>query len=325
VLLIITNLISIASLVWALRDARLGELKDDLTSMNWWWIAVAVLFDLTVYLWHAVRWRLLLQPVVDLPYGRTVRAIYVGLFANEVLPFRVGEVIRCYLLSRGTKLPFSVSVTSALIERVFDGVWLCVCLFIMLWITPMPRGLRFLVDGGYVLVFVVLVLALILGIAMFRRRETRAALSDRPWLRQFQILIDDLKIIGHSRYLLLSFLQSLPYLLLSTLPIYASMQGYGFDLSLLAAFSIMVILRLGSVIPQAPGNLGVFQFLVREGLEKLYHVAPDEAARFSLVLWGIVTLPLLLGGLVALAVTDLKLGEIQRAAETEASSLSKRA
>jgi glycosyltransferase 2 family protein len=323
-LLLITNLISIGSLIWTLRDAQLSELKDDLATMNWWWVGVAVIFDLGVYLWHAIRWRLLLRPVLRLGFGRTVRSIYVGLFANEVLPFRVGEVIRCYLLSSGTKLPFSVSLTSALIERVFDGVWLCVCLFAMLQFTPIPRSLRFLVDGGYVLVFVVLALALVLGFAMFRRHETRAAFSGKRWQKQFHVLIDDLELIGHSRYLLLSFIQSLPYLLLSTVPIYASMMGYGFDLSLGSAFALMVILRLGSVVPQAPGNLGVFQFLVRTGLEKLFNVVPAEAARFSLVLWGIVTLPLLIGGFVALAVTGTKLGAIHLAAQNEADTLSKR-
>ena len=104
VLLVVTNLVSIGCLVWALRDAKLGELKDDLASMNWWWVAVAVIADVVMYFWHAMRWRILLRPVVRLRYWDTVRAIYVGLFANEVLPFRVGEVLRCYLLTKETRL-----------------------------------------------------------------------------------------------------------------------------------------------------------------------------------------------------------------------------
>jgi glycosyltransferase 2 family protein len=323
VLLVVTNVVSIGCLVWTLRDAKLGELKDDLASMNWWWVAVAVLADVGVYFWHAMRWRVLLRPVVPLKYWEVVRAIYVGLFANEVLPFRVGEVLRCYLLTEGTGLPFSVSLTSALIERVFDGIWLSACLFVMLRFIPIPRHLHFLVDGGYVLGVVVLVLARTLGIAMFHHHKTRPAPSAKPWRRQLQILFEDLEIIGHSRYLFAAFLQSLPYLLLSMIPIYASFRGYGFDLSLKTAFGLMVILRLGGVVPQAPGNLGIFQFLARESLVWIFNVVPDEAARFSLVLWGIVTLPLLIGGLISLTVTGAKLGEIHRAAQNEASELSK--
>jgi uncharacterized membrane protein YbhN (UPF0104 family) len=129
--------------------------------------------------------------------------------------------------------------------------------------------------------------------------------------------MDDLELMGHSRSLITSFLQSLPYLLLMIVPIFATFRGYGFDLSLGAAFVLMVVLRLGTVVPQAPGNLGLFQFLVKESLEKLFNVVPAEAARFSLVLWGVVTLPLLIGGAISLAVTEAKLSELQEEARAE--------
>ena len=329
VLLVVTNLVSIGCLVWALRDAKLGELKDDLASMNWWWVAVAVIADVVMYFWHAMRWRILLRPVVRLRYWDTVRAIYVGLFANEVLPFRVGEVLRCYLLTKETRvltnqaLPFSVSLTSALIERVFDGIWLSACLYAMLYFIPIPRGLHYLVDGGYVLMIVVLVLAVALGGAMFHHYKSGPTQSTKPWRRQLRILCEDLEIIGHSRYLFAAFLQSLPYLLLGVIPIYASFRGYGFDLSLKTAFGLMVILRLGGVVAQAPGNLGVFQFLARESLVRIFNVVPDEAGRFSLVLWAIVTIPLMVGGAISLVVTGSKLSDLHRAARTEASEMSK--
>jgi glycosyltransferase 2 family protein len=276
----------------------------------------------SVYLWHGVRWQTLLRPVVRLKYWEPVRAIYVGLFANEVLPFRAGEVLRCYLLARNPLLPLSVSFTSALIERVFDGIWLSLCIILMLRYTVFPHSLRYLVDGAYVLGITVLVLALALGVIMFRRHKTRAALAgETGWRRQLHVLIDDLEIIGHSRSLWTSFLQSLPYLLLQIIPIYGALRGYGFDLSLGVAFVLMIVLRLSTIVPQAPGNLGLFQVVVRETLVKVYNVVPAEAARFSLVLWGMVTLPLLIGGAISLAVTEAKLSELQEAAKAEASQI----
>ena len=323
VLLVATNLLSIACLIWALRDAHLSELKDDLATMNWWWVALAVAAGLSVYLWQALRWRLVLRPVLRLGFWQTVNAIYVGLFANEVLPFRAGEVLRCYLLAEGTELPFSVSLTSALIERIFDGLWLFVCVFAVLHYIPLPPHMGFLLDGAYVLGAVLLVIALVLSVVMFRRHKVHAAPTDTPFQRQLHVLADDLEIMGHSRYLSMAFLQSLPYLLLQVIPVYASFRGYGFDLSLGTAFALMVILRLGAAVPGAPGNLGLFQFLARESLEKVFNVVPAEAARFSLVLWGIVTLPLLVAGLVALWMRGLKFGEIHQAARSEAGELTR--
>jgi uncharacterized membrane protein YbhN (UPF0104 family) len=316
--LALTNVVALGCLFWTLRDAHLSELKDDLATMNWGWVAVAVVADVAVYFWHGLRWILLLRPVVRARYQDAVRSIYVGLFANEILPLRAGELLRCYLLGRLAHLPISVSVASALIERVFDGIWLCLCLVVTLSFVPIPRQLHFLVDGAYVLTITVLAGAVILGVALFQRYRNRAAREPgEGWRHQLAVLMDDLGLIGHSRYLVVAFFQSLPYLLLQVIPIWATFRGYGFDLSIGAAFALMVLLRLGSAVPQAPGNLGLFQFLTKECLEHIFNVVPDEAARFSLVLWGVVTLPLLIGGFIAADFTGAHLGDLREAAKQE--------
>ena len=115
--LVVGNLLSLACLVWTLREANLGELGQDLARMKWSWLVLAAVADLSVYCWHGLRWSILLRPIVKIGASRTIRAIYVGLFANEVFPFRIGELLRCFLLTRWTSLPFSVSLASALIER----------------------------------------------------------------------------------------------------------------------------------------------------------------------------------------------------------------
>jgi uncharacterized membrane protein YbhN (UPF0104 family) len=325
VLLVLINLLSFGCLVWTLRDAKLGELREDLATMDWKWVALAVVFDIGVYFWHGFRWSLLLRPVEPVGFWQAVRAIYVGLFANEVLPFRAGELLRCYLLSTWTKLPLSVSLSSALIERIFDGIWLSLCLLLTLRLVPLPKHLHYLADGGWILASIVLGGTLLLGVAMFRRGNGTAPRPDpgarTGWRGQLSVLLEDLGLIGHSRYLYFALLQSLPYLLLQTIPIWASFKGYGFDLGLLEAFALMVFLRMGSVVPQAPGNLGLFQFLTKEVLEKIFNVVPDEAARFSLVLWGIVTLPLLIGGFIALWIEEADIVDLTRAAEKGASAL----
>jgi len=303
--------VSIACLGWTFKDFEPEKLGEELAAMNWGWVALAAIFDILIYVLQGWRWSLLLRPVADIPYARSIRAIYVGLFANEVLPLRTGEIIRCYLQARWSGLPFPVVLSSALIERVFDGFWLIVCLLLSQYMAPVPKAYVALGQG---LIGVVVVAGVLLAAAMFMRERTRIALERIPVVRKLNVLLEDLHIIGHSRYLYISALASLPYLLLQVMPIWALTQAYGVDLSLGQAFVLMVILRLVSVVPQGPGNLGVYQAAAAFTLASLFGVDPSLAKRFSWVMWAIVTLPLLIAGFVALAITGIRLSELRREA-----------
>ncbi|HYO84241.1 MAG TPA: lysylphosphatidylglycerol synthase transmembrane domain-containing protein [Bryobacteraceae bacterium] len=304
-------LLSVASLAWVLHDFEPEKLWPEVMAMNWGWVAAAVLFDVLVYFLQGWRWSLLLRPVAFIPYAQSIRAIYVGLFANEVLPLRTGEIIRCFLQARWSALPFTVILSSAIIERVFDGVWLIVCLLVSTRLVDVPE---IYITMGKVLAVVVGALAALIGAAMFFKTQTHHAFQRNRWLSKLNVLLEDLYLIGHSPYLYLSAGASLPYLLLQVLPIYALAQGYGIDITLSQGFVLMVLLRLVSVVPQAPGNLGTFQAAAVFGLI-MFGVDGSLARRFSFVMWAVITLPLLIAGFVALTITGLKLSELRKQAE----------
>ena len=294
-----------------MHDFEPEKLWGEVRAMNWAWVGAAVLFDILVYFLQGWRWSLLLRPVADIPYARSIRAIYVGLFANEVLPLRTGEVIRCYLQARWSALPFTVTLSSAIIERIFDGFWLLVCLAVTTYYVTLPE--LYFTMGKILAIVVVLGGALLAG-AMFAPHVTRATFENQRFLSKLNVLLEDLHIIGHSKYLYISAAASLPYLLLQVLPIYALANGYGIPLSIGQGFALMVVLRIVSVVPQAPGNLGTFQAAAVFGL-MLFGVDESLSKRFSFVMWAVITMPLLVVGFIALAITGLKLSEIRRQAE----------
>jgi uncharacterized protein (TIRG00374 family) len=245
-----------------------------------------------------------------------VRAIYVGLFANEVLPLRSGEIIRCYLISRWAPLPISVTLSSALIERIFDGVWLVLYLAITIQFVDVPKAVQ---NGGYVLMIVITALAAGVGYVMFYKQAAKTAVSGNRFSKHLHVLVEDLHAIGNSRSFYSAWLASLPHLLSMTIPIWAVVNAYRLDgVTFMGTAIVNVIVRLGTVIPGAPGNLGAYQALVVLALT-LLGIEGAQAKRFSLVLWGIVTLPLLIAGFVALAITGSKIGELQKAAQAEQS------
>ena len=309
-----TNIVSLLCLVWVLHGANLGALRHEVEKLDWSWVIFAVVTDIGVYAWQGWRWSLVLRPVLFVSPWKAMRAIYVGLFANEVLPLRAGELIRCFLLARWEKTPLSVMLASALIERIFDGIWLIACFwFTIRHVTHVPK---LIADGAVFLALLIAVVGIFLAVAMYWKEQTLDSLLHARWLNWVHILIKDLHLIGHSRYLYFAFLVSLPYLLMQVLPIYGIMRAYGpLDgvSSMPIALTAMVMLRFGSIVPQAPGNLGSFQALAVASL-LLFHVQRAVAKRFSLILWAVVTLPLLIVGFLALAVTGTSLATLHREA-----------
>lgn len=324
IILVVTLILSFGCLVWWMNGVSWTELWEDVRELDWRWVAVAAIADVFVYVVQGWRWDFVLRPVAPVSSWSATGAIFVGLFANEVLPLHAGELIRCFLITRWSKIPISVSLASVLIERIFDGILLIAGLFLSLryirHFSPNgahARAMRIISDSSLSLLILIIVVAALLAIAMFWREQTLDALLDAPLFSWAHVFIEDLHRIGHSRYLYFGAGVSVLYLLAQVLPIYAIMQAYGFvTVSWAQAATLMVLLRLGSVLPQAPGNIGLFQ-VVSTMVLTMFGVPGAMSRRFALILWAVVTVPLLIVGFIALIASGSRMGDIQRQAEAE--------
>src|SRR5580704_3226702 len=126
----VTLVLSVACLAWALQGVSWTELWEDIRELDWRWVSVAAIADLLIYVVQGWRWSLLLLPVAPVSPWASVGAVSLSLFANEVVPLHAGELIRCFLMARWSKIPSSVTLASALIERIFDGMLLIAGLFL---------------------------------------------------------------------------------------------------------------------------------------------------------------------------------------------------
>lgn len=331
------NILSLICLVWALHGINFGLLWDEIEHLRWGWIAAGIAVNLFSYVIQAWRWRLVLAPVTPVPLRETLRAVFVGTYANEVLPLRSGEIIRCYLLARCRELPISVTLASALIERIFDGIWLVAAMIFTLRVSDLPG---FIKDSGIFLAALLLVCAILLAVAMFWKEQALDAVLGARWLGWVHVLIKDLHLIGHSRFLYYAFFLSLPFLLLQVFPIYAVMHAYdGLNhLPVVAALTVAIMLRFNSVLPQAPGNVGTFPAAAIIGLRPFRRLVTSlppvprlvrrrafetMAQNFSIILLAVLTIPLLVVGFIAVALTGMNIGDIHRGAKKSMSERSK--
>src|SRR5262249_45351284 len=140
-----------------------------------------------------------------------------------------------------------------------------------------------------------------------------SVIQESRWAAALRHVIEGLHMMGNGRTLTQTTLISLVYLLLQILSFYALMKADGFDLSFWVAAGVLTIIRFATVVPNAPGNLGVFQASCVLGMG-LFDVERNAAKSFSFVVFFALTLPLLVGGAVAMALTGLKIGELHHRA-----------
>jgi uncharacterized membrane protein YbhN (UPF0104 family) len=318
IVIIITNLVAILCLYFVLSGADIHLIWGEVRSMAWQWIALAVMSDVAVYLLQSWRWLLILKPVETISLWTSIRAIYVGLFFNEAFPLRAGELIRCFLITRWSSIPLSVSFASALIERIFDGIWLMACFFVTLQLAELPHILE---RAGYILGIIIVIAGAVLAFGMYAKRQSVNLFFGFQFPKWFNTLVTDLHLIGHSRYLYFALLVSGAFMLAQIVPIYCVIEAYGLDLDSdwITAFAMMVLLRLSSVVPQAPGNLGLFQGVAFRTLI-IFGVNGAISKRFSLILWAVVTIPLIIVGFLILAASGAGITHLHRQAKSAVES-----
>lgn len=297
-----------ACLAWVLHGYNFNELIPAIRSLDWWWVTAAVLCDLSVYVMHGIRWNTLLQPVAKLSLPRTVQSIYIGLFANEVLPLRVGELIRCYLLAHWNGLNLSVAFASAAVERLIDGFWMLTAFLITtIFVKKIPEDLTVVVVLMGVLVVAG---ALTLIWVVMHKQHAHTVIREGRWAAALRHVVEGLHLMGNRRTLTRTALISLVYLLLQYLTVYMLMRAYLLDYSFWVAAGVLTIVRLATVIPNAPGNIGLGNIACVMALH-LFDLGDNDAKTFSIILFGALTLPLLLGGAVATALTGSNIGELR--------------
>lgn len=262
-----------AGLYFALRSLDWRNFPLQLRQLDWRWVALAVAFDILSYVAQGLRWSLLLD---GRSLWRTTRAIYAGLFVNEVIPLRPGEAIRAWIAARDFRIGTLAVVPSMLAERLMDGLWLVVALLVALFLAPLPPAL----------IQAIKMLALILSLALaaaFVFGRTRI-----EFLRKVTTGMRDRRALAVSAV----------FLAAQGLAFWSVARASHLSLGVFAAFVVMVVVRVGTLLPGAPANLGTHQFSTVLGLS-MFGVPQAQAAAYSLVVFSVLTLPLLLIGLIA--------------------------
>jgi len=295
-----------------LHDVHPGRMLSSIRGMGWRWLLPALVGDVLSYYCQGFRWRLLLTPLGRISSRSATQAIYVGLFSNEILPLRIGELVRAYLVSRQIGTGVKQIIPSIAVERLFDAFWMAVAIGITAIFIPLPRDLARAADilGIVVLFATVFLLWIVLRQAVHPAAQQPYSIGARV-LSFLSEMAFGFQKIG----LNVSFHQSLAVspsiLLLQSVAFWLVMIAYGIHLSAWAAVAVYLFIRLGTIIPNTPANVGTYQFFCVLGLT-LFGVDKSVAAAFSFVVFAVLTVPLWAIGIIALSRTGMSLKAIRR-------------
>lgn len=294
-------------LAWVFHDVRAGGIFKAVGNMQWKWVAVAVAFDVGGYFCQGKRWALLLRHCGPISARRATQAIYAGLFVNEILPLRAGEAVRSWLVAKWLKTSFTSVFSSLLVERFLDAIWLALAAGITVWLVPLPG---YLVDAEGILTALVIAGAALFLIAVLRGGRTGKETRSAGPRRHLGDLAAGIASIGRSRLLYASFGISALMLASQVASYWLVMRAYGLNLSPWHGAAVFLIVRLGTIIPAAPSNIGTYQFFTVAGLA-IFGVDKTLATGFSIVVFLILTVPLWAIGIFAFARAGLSLGDVR--------------
>ena len=111
-----------------------NQITKSLSEANYAWIALAMGVGILAHLSRAMRWRMLLAPLGLFPkLSSTFYAVLIGYLGNLAIN-RLGEVLRCGILKRYEKIPFTQSFGTVIAERAIDAILLVISFFICIWL-----------------------------------------------------------------------------------------------------------------------------------------------------------------------------------------------
>jgi uncharacterized membrane protein YbhN (UPF0104 family) len=185
---------------------------------------------------------------------------------------------------------------------------LALCLGIAAVLVPLPHSIERTAD---IFGIAVIVFSLAFGCLVYRYGGRRAAPSEHGRIRSFlrSMLTGSHSIITSGRFwpaaaisfVVLGF-QSLAFCLM--------MPAYGLNLPLWVGVVVFFIVHLGTAVPNAPANVGSYQFFAALGLT-LFGVDKATAAGFSIVAFLALTIPLWIIGSLALTACGMNLKRVR--------------
>jgi hypothetical protein len=308
-------LVSAGLLAFLLWSVDRHELVRQLGRTRPGWVTLGAALGL-VGLWvRARRWRYLFPPGPEPP--GLVPAMMIGYMANNVLPFRAGEIIRVYVVARRWHRGFWTTLATLVVERVLDSLAIVLILGLLVLVIPVPPIFRW---GALTLLGIDVAAVILLGwLTAFPEAGQRLV---RRFLTRWPSRADRLAgVLGRFIHGLdgirtpayrgpLAVWTALVWIV-PALAAWVVLRAMDLDLPAAASWTVLAFVGLGISVPSAPSYVGVYHYAVVLALA-VFDVSRPAALGYAIVFHASQVIPITVAGWVFLLREHMSLTEARR-------------
>lgn len=288
-----------------------------LSRADWRYLALALGAMLANIAAKAIRWQWLFYPQQErLSRRHLLTALLIGQLGNVMLPTRLGDLARLWLMSARQGIPWSVSLLTIVAEKALDSLMLLLVLVVLLPLVPLPPWLSTakLALAGLLAV----VLAAVVGVAAQRslRQRVQQALERlglctiAAWLERAMDAIARLQALRAWPVQWRLWVLSVLIWLLAGLVNHFAFRAVRLDLPFAAGLLLALTEISGTNVAYTPAALGVYHSICILTLS-LFGVSFAPALSAALLLYLIVYAPIVLGGLLSVWFEGFNLRQVR--------------
>jgi uncharacterized protein (TIRG00374 family) len=313
--------LTLALIVVFLRRINLTEAWHAVLRAHLGWIVLATLVTLQTYLLRARRWQAILQPIGHATFRGAFRTTVIGYAANFLLPARVGEVLRPYLLARREHLDPAAAFATIIVERLLDLGMVLLLFAIALWTVGEKVGAEVQSAGaiaagasmaGFVALFVLAGHPERLARWAGRLASRLPPGAARTVEHLVQTFVQGLKVMRSPAHLAVSLAWSLPLWLSIALGIFLTSRAFDLTMPFAGSFLVVGYLTVGVAAP-TPGAVGCFHTAYLLAMTQFFGADENVAGAAAVVLHLLSFVPVTLMGLFFMWQDGLTLGGLKGA------------
>lgn len=325
--------VSLALCWWAFRNTHWAEMWASLKSAEYIWLIPYLALLTGIHLARTIRWGFLLSGMERVPFKKLNEASAIGFMMLLVLPFRLGEFARPYLIANRSSIRKSAAMTTVVLERIVDGLFIATLLRVLLFFVPNDSPgiqhvqwgstLMFAVFGGGLAFLLFALWQQQLAVNLVRKTAGRFAprLADKA-AEIVDAFVGGMRRLPDAKRIAGFFITTCIYWALNGVGMTMMARAFGIHLTVFDGFVILSVLIVFLMIPAAPGMIGTFQAgaIMGLGLFVPESIVNAQGLAYANVVWLAQTLQTIAFGLVFMSTSQMSFREITSDLEEEAES-----